>query len=126
MATRVNPAEGAQVEEALRAERETLTRECRLEAQRLDAFLADDFHEFGRSGGEITRAGTAQRVADATASGDDEIAVENMRGQLVAEGIVLVKYTAVSDGRRTHRTSLWRKDPILGLQLFHHQGTPTP
>jgi ribonuclease HI len=109
----------------LLAERETLTRECRLDAQRLDTFLAEDFHEFGRSGGESTKAGTAQRVAQATASNDHAIATEDMRGQLVADGIVMVKYTAISNGQRTHRTSVWRKDPILGWRMFHHQGTPT-
>ena len=114
-----------QVAQALQAERETLSRECRLDARRLDAFLADDFHEFGCSGGEVTKVGTAQRVADYTAVSDEVNAIEDMRGELVADGLVMVKYTAASRGQRTHRTSLWRNDPTLGWQMFHHQATPT-
>ncbi len=120
--------DGAQVAAAIAAERVTLSRPCRLDPAALDAFLADDFHEFGRSGGELTKAGTAERVARVTAEDAedaDEITVERLRGRLVADGVVMVKYTATAGGRRTHRTSLWRHDPVRGWQLFHHQGTPT-
>lgn len=113
-----------QIAQAVAAERETLSRECRLDADRLDAFLADDFHEFGRSGGELTKPGTARRVAAHTATSSDDITVEALRGTLVADGVVMVKYTATSGAGRTHRTSLWRRDPVRGWQIFHHQGTP--
>ncbi|MEO7754085.1 MAG: nuclear transport factor 2 family protein [Terracoccus sp.] len=124
----------AQIAAVIAAERETLSRVCRLDPAALDAFLADDFHEFGRSGGELTKVGTAERVARGTAEdskdsgnseGSEEITVEHLRGQLVSDGVVMVKYTAAAGGRRTHRTSLWRHDPLRGWQLFHHQGTPT-
>lgn len=37
--------------EAIAAESETMSGDCGLDAPRLDAFLADDFHEFGRFAG---------------------------------------------------------------------------
>jgi len=36
--------------------------------------------------------------------------VTNMRGRLLADGLVMLKYTSTgSGGRRAHRTSLWRR-----------------
>lgn len=114
-----------QIAAALSAEQETLTQECRRDPVRLDRFLADDFHEFGRSGGELTKAGTAARVADEASGREQPIEVENLHGYLVADGIVMVKYTSRVGERRTHRTSLWRHDDKRGWQICHHQGTPT-
>jgi RimJ/RimL family protein N-acetyltransferase len=51
--------------------------------------------------------------------------MENMRGQLLDHGLVMVKYTAVSDGRRSDRTSLWRREAPARWQLLHHQATIT-
>lgn len=110
---------------AMALERETLSRECRLDEARLDAFLADDFHEFGRSGTEMTKAGTAHRVAQDTAHREGAVTVEDLRAALISSGVVMIKYTSTSAGVRTHRTSLWRQDPQRGWQMFHHQGTPT-
>ncbi|QKE84747.1 DUF4440 domain-containing protein [Arthrobacter sp. NEB 688] len=109
----------------LALELETLSPACRADPARLDAFLADDFHEFGRSGGELTKDGTAERVAAATTGGDDAVEVLDLRGQRLADDLVLVKYTSVAGPRRTHRTSLWRRHPAHGWQMLHHQGTPT-
>lgn len=114
-----------QLAAAMALERETLSRECRLEEARLDAFLADDFHEFGRSGGEMTKVDTAHRVAQETADRDGMATVEDLRAALISSGVVMIKHTSTSGGVRTHRTSLWRQDPLLGWQMFHHQGTPT-
>lgn len=115
-----------QIAEVLAAELETLSPECRQDPERLDRYLADDFHEFGKSGGEMTKAGTALRVAHDETLRVTPIAVENLRGLLIAEGIVMVKYASVADGQRANRTSLWRRDPERGWQMFHHQGTPVP
>ena len=51
--------------------------------------------------------------------------MENMRGRLLADGLVMLKYTSEHHGRRSNRTSLWRRTEAGHWQMFHHQGTPT-
>jgi hypothetical protein len=114
-----------QVAEAMAAERESLSPECRADAPRLERLLAPDFHEFGASGGEIGYSGTAELVARSTDPDDEPIKVENMRGQLLADGLAMVKYTSENHGRRSNRTSLWRRTEPGHWQIFHHQGTIT-
>lgn len=118
-------AAARQVAEAMAAERESLSLECRADAARLERLLAPDFHEFGASGGEIGHAGTAELVARSTDPDDEPIKIENMRGQLLADGLVMVKYTSENHGRRSNRTSLWRRTEAGHWQIFHHQGTIT-
>ena len=114
-----------QIAAAMAAERESLSPECRADAARLGRLLAPDFHEFGASGAEIGYEGTAERVAAATDPDGEPIMVENMRGWLLADGLVMVKYTAQNHGRRANRTSLWRRTAPGQWQMFHHQGTIT-
>ena len=106
------------------AERESLSLECRADARRLQRLLAPDFHEFGASGGELGYEGTAELVAGATDVNGAPIAVEQLRGWLLADGLVMLKYTSGNRGRRANRTSLWRRTPDGHWQIFHHQGTP--
>ena len=114
-----------QIAEAMAAERESLSPECRADAARLGRLLAPDFHEFGASGREYGYEGTADLVA-ADMPGDDEpITVANMRGWLLADGLVMLKYTSEHHGRRANRTSLWRRTEAGHWQMFHHQGTLT-
>jgi hypothetical protein len=49
----------------------------------------------------------------------------NMRGWLLADGMVMLKYTSEVQGRRANRTSLWRRTASGRWQIFHHQGTVT-
>jgi hypothetical protein len=114
-----------QIAAAMAAEHESLSPECRADASRLGRLLAPDFHEFGASGSEIGYEGTAERVAAATDPDSEPIMVENMRGWLLADGLVMVKYTSQNQGRRAHRTSLWRRTAPGRWQIFHHQGTIT-
>ena len=112
-----------QVAEAMAAERESLSPACRADPARLGRLLAPDFHEFGTSGGEFVREGTAEMVA---ADPDDTpITVVDLRGWLVADGVVLLKYTSERGGSWSNRTSLWRRVAPGQWQMFHHQGTPT-
>lgn len=114
-----------QVAEALAAEYETLSSQCRADADRLRSFLAPDFHEFGASGAEVVFEGTAERVAAYTDPDGEPIEVERMRGVRLADGLVMLKYTANINGRWSHRTSLWRRVEPGRWQMFHNQGTPT-
>jgi hypothetical protein len=112
-----------QIAEAVAAEYESLSLECRADAARLERLLAPDFHEFGASGGEIGYEGTAELVARSTDSDSEPIKIENLRGQWLADGLVMVKYTSENLGRRANRTSLWRRTEAGHWQIFHHQGT---
>ena len=114
-----------QVAEAIAAEYESLSPACRANASSLERLLAPDFHEFGASGGELGYRGTAELVAESTVPGGEPIKVEKMRGQLLADGLVMLKYTSESSGRRSNRTSLWRRVAPGRWQIFHHQGTIT-
>ncbi|OEJ98378.1 nuclear transport factor 2 family protein [Streptomyces thermolilacinus] len=117
--------EDPQVTEALAAELETLTPACRADAGRLRRYLAPDFHEFGASGVEVVFEGTAERVAAYTDPEGEPIRIERMRGVRLADGLVMLKYTARINGRWSHRTSLWRRVSPGRWQMFHNQGTPT-
>jgi hypothetical protein len=119
----VEHAADRQVAEAVAAEYESLSLECRTDAARFERLLAPDFHEFGASGGEIGYERTAELVAQSTDPAGEPIKVENMRGQLLADGLVMVKYTSDNRGRRSNRTSLWRRVQPGHWQVFHHQGT---
>jgi len=112
-----------QIAEAMAAEHESLSPECRADADRFGELLAPDFHEFGASGGELGYEGTAALVAAATDLDTEPIKVENMRGWLLADGLVMLKYTSENRGRRSNRTSLWRRGAAGRWQIFHHQGT---
>ena len=114
-----------QIAEAMAAEHESLSVECRADPARLERLLAPDFHEFGASGREIGYVGTAAQVAAATDPVGEPIRVENMRGWLLADGVVMLKYTSEHQGRRANRTSLWRRTASGRWQILHHQGTVT-
>jgi RimJ/RimL family protein N-acetyltransferase len=124
-ADRQENAAAQQVAEAVAAEYESLSPACRADASCLERLLAPDFHEFGASGGELAYEGTAELVAGSTAPRDEPITVENMRGQLLGTGLVMLKYTSENHGRRSNRTSLWRRVAPGRWQIFHHQGTIT-
>ncbi len=113
-----------QIVTAMAAEHESLDPRCRADAARFERLLATDFHEFGSSGGDIGYEGTAARIAAATNADDQPVEVENMRGWLLADGLVMLKYTAENQGKRANRTSLWRRTANGRWQIFHHQGTP--
>jgi ribonuclease HI len=112
-----------QIAEAVAAEYESLSPECRADAARLGRLLAPDFHEFGASGTEYGYQEATEMVAADTAPDDEPITVANMRGWLLADGLVMLKYTSEHHGRRANRTSLWRRTGAGHWQMFHHQGT---
>lgn len=114
-----------EIEEAMAAEYESLSNQCRADPQRLEKLLAPDFHEFGSSGGEFFFEGISSIVASATDRDAEPIKVTNMRGWLIAEGIVMLKYTSQTSDRAANRTSLWRRLGPNQWHMFHHQGTPT-
>jgi hypothetical protein len=112
------------IAEAMAAGRESLRPQCRADAARLERLLAPDFHEFATSGGEIGYEGTAARVAEETDPNGEPILVENMRGWLLVESLLMLKYVSENNRRRSNRTSCWRRVEPAHWQMFLHQGTP--
>ena len=103
-----------QIAEAVAAEHESLSPECRADAARLGRLLAPDFPEFGASGAEYGYEGTAEMVAAAMAADDEPVTIENMRGWLLGVEIYVDR----------PRES-WRRTEAGHWQMFHHQGTLT-
>ncbi|MCE5289428.1 MAG: nuclear transport factor 2 family protein [Nocardiaceae bacterium] len=121
--SRRTSSESVEVAEAVAAEMELLDPVCRADPERFARRIAPDFHEFGASGCEFNSSDVIESVLG-DSDGVSQIEVENVRGWLIADGVVLVKYTSVFGGKRVHRTSLWRNESGT-WQVFHHQGTPS-
>lgn len=115
---------GEQIAQATAAERLSLSPECRADPACLRRLLSPDFHEFGASGGAFDYAGALARVAVEQPAAGEPLEASDMHGRLVADGIVMITYTCDDGGRRSNRTSLWRRVEPGRWQMFHHQGTP--
>ena len=113
-----------QVAQAIAAERESLGAVCRSDPACLERLLAADFHEFGASGVEYGYQDATAHLGTSSDSASTPMTTSHMRGSLVADGVVMVKYTYEKAGRRSNRTSLWRRVSPGSWQMFHHQGTP--
>lgn len=88
----------------------------------MEQLLADDFYEIGTSGKIYTK----QHALDAFT--DEMLATElpevlNFRIHELSDTLIQAIYDTVEfSGRRSHRSSLWRKSDDT-WQLFFHQGT---
>jgi len=89
----------------------------------VQALLAADFYEFGRSGTVWDRASIIDLVAGADA-GDVPVTVEDVRARWVAPGVALVTYRTRNRSRGTLRSSLWRAGEH-GWKVVFHQRTDT-
>jgi hypothetical protein len=112
------------VAEVLQLERELQTAECRRDRARVSALLAEDFVEVGASGRVWDRL-SALDLLGAESGADALIEVCDLTGRVMGDGFVMTRWDSDRGGRRTRRTSLWRRGPV-GWQLVHHQGTPLP
>ena len=113
----------AELEHVLDLETQLLTPAVRRSPERVDALLHPGFFEFGRSGRRWTR----QAILDAIGgplTGDDPPAVTGAAAVRLADTVVQVTYLAERDGRRTWRSSLWRKGDDGAWRVWFHQGTP--
>lgn len=88
------------------------------------ALLDPDFSEFGASGRRWTRQEIIEDLAaEQTGTGQAMIvAVSDLAGIRLAEGIVHVTYTSQDATRRCHRSSIWRRT-CGGWRIYFHQGT---
>ena len=79
-----------------------------------------DFCEIGASGRLWTRAET---IRELSSTGEwSQVELSELEGAVLADGLVLVRYLSVSNGRRARRSSLWRLSGDVWRIVFH-QGT---
>ena len=105
---------------------ETLLRpEVRRSREEMDALLADDFVEYGRSGRIYDKVAILE-MADKPFDG--QLSLYGFSAKALAPSVVLVNYFSVlhhADGNESHslRSSIWSQTGN-GWKLVFHQGTP--
>lgn len=117
----LNSADDYELSRVLRLEQELQTRACRSNPDRLLELLAPDFTEVGASGRVWDRPAVLELLASEV-EGNEKIEVANPAGRRLADGFILVRWDSARGGRRSRRTSLWRRDSD-GWHQVHHQGT---
>ncbi|MFF4394429.1 DUF4440 domain-containing protein [Streptomyces sp. NPDC001480] len=91
--------------------------------------LDPEFVEVGASGRRYTYEEMIAGLPDKPGSSADGPRYEpsDIRGVLLAPGLVHLTFETVFAGRRARRTSLWRKrDEETGWRMYYHQATPVP
>ncbi|MEV6418557.1 nuclear transport factor 2 family protein [Streptomyces sp. NPDC051662] len=107
---------------AIRAELRLLDRAVRSSPALLAELLHPEFREFGASGREWNRASVIALLTEGGSPAPPPITTSKMRGVRLAPDVVQLTYDSDSNGRRAHRSSLWRLTDD-GWLLFFHQGT---
>jgi hypothetical protein len=117
----------ADVRAAIAGELQLLKRSVRQDAEKVDALLHPDFFEFGASGRRWDRREIMEMMAaePARSSDDHDVAVSDLAGLRLANGLVLVTYTSQDRQRRCRRSSIWGRTGAEWRVLFH-QGTVIP
>ena len=116
----------AEVIQELKGLEETLLRpEVRRSRAEMDALLADDFIEYGRSGRIYDKAAILE-TADQPFDG--RLSLHGFSAKALAQSVALVNYSSLlhrSDGSKSHslRSSIWTRTEN-GWKLVFHQGTP--
>ncbi|MFJ2666871.1 DUF4440 domain-containing protein [Nocardia fluminea] len=88
----------------------------------ISELLDPEFVEIGASGRRWSRSEIITMVAEEAARSAEPISALDVRGELLADGVVHLTYTSESGGRRAFRSSLWRRTKH-GWRLYFHQGT---
>ena len=109
-------------------EEELLRPEIRSSRTELEARLAPDFLEIGRSGRVYDRAALIETVASEGDAGSAVARVDDYSVRLLTPEVALATYRtalAVTDGASaaTLRSSIWVRDGD-GWQMVFHQATP--
>jgi hypothetical protein len=115
-----------EVEELKKLETELLRPEVRRSPEKMAAFLADDFVEFGRSGRIYGKADILETVAQSFAG---QLSLLEFAAKALAPSVALVTYRSIlrdANGSERHalRSSIWTHTE-KGWRLVFHQGTPT-
>ena len=118
----VRRVEDADIRQFIDLELLLLAPQVRLSPARLDELLDPDFREIGTSGRRWTRAETISALSGQTTD-NGPIEATDFAVTPVAPGVVLVSFLTVGRGRRSLRSSLWRRTEGR-WRVLHHQGTP--
>jgi hypothetical protein len=120
-------AADADVGAAIAAELRLLEPAVRRDSRQVDALLHPDFVEFGVSGRRWERREIIDALAEEDRGGgaDLVVAVSELAGRRLADGLVLVTYISEDDQRRCRRSSIWRRTEA-GWRVLFHQGTLIP
>jgi len=112
-----------------RLEEELLRPEVRASRAALEALLATDFIEIGRSGRVYDREGILAALAAEGAGATPDLRVEGFSVRVLAPGVALATYRSMAEDaaggrpRVTLRSSIWRHEDDRWRMAFH-QGTP--
>jgi hypothetical protein len=106
--------------EVVALERRLLHPAVRARPDEVASLLHPEFREFGASGRAWTRTEIVAALRDDPGG---PVGMEDVVATRPADGVVLVTYTAVPDGRpRSLRSSVWVASPP-GWRMLFHQGT---
>lgn len=107
---------------AIECELRLLDPEVRRSPELADALLHPEFVGHGASGRIVDRAEIIREMAGRLDPGVRAATTSRMRGVQLAPDVVLLTFDTDHQGRRAHRSSLWRRTGA-GWQLYFHQGT---
>ena len=116
------PDRNSAVQAAIEGELRLLDPEVRRSPELVGALLHPDFYEFGASGRRWDRASIIASLASTTEPGARPGVTTGMKGVQLAQDLVHLTFDTENNGRRTHRSSLWRFTD-QGWLLYFHQGT---
>lgn len=112
------------IAEAIDGELRLLDPVVRSEPALLAALLHPEFLEFGASGRRWERDAIIESLIEEGADQDARpIVASRMEGTELAPDVVHLTFVTESNGRRAHRSSLWRRTGD-SWRLFFHQATP--
>lgn len=110
---------------AIAAELQLMTPRVRASRELAGQLLDPEFVEVGASGRRWDRE--AMLAALPAMPGGPGHAPVELRGTVLAPGLVHLTYEVTVDGKRSRRSSIWRKrDEHPGWGMYYHQGTPVP
>ncbi|PSJ61558.1 DUF4440 domain-containing protein [Pseudaminobacter soli (ex Li et al. 2025)] len=110
-------------------EEELFRQAVRGSPEAVDKLLAEDFVEFGRSGGVHHKADVIRSLAAEDPKNSQMLMADDFELTSLAKDVVLLTYRSVrkgEDGKELHslRSSIWKH--LEGRwQMIFHQGTPT-
>ncbi|MGA4845964.1 DUF4440 domain-containing protein [Streptomyces sp. G5(2025)] len=111
------------VEAAIEGELRLLDPEVRASPALFGELLHPEFTEFGASGTRWDRNSIVRVLTAAPEPASRPTTTSRMRGVQLADDLVHLTFDTDNNGRRAHRSSLWRRTED-GWRLWFHQGTP--
>jgi hypothetical protein len=109
------------VEAAIEGELRLLQPEVRSSPELLGELLHPEFREFGASGRYWDRTSIIESLLAGTDPGPRPVVVSRMEGVQLAPDVHLT-FDTEDNGRRVHRSSLWRRTGDA-WRMYFHQGT---